>query len=87
MRDMLHEPYRARLFPHLDAMKATAREHGAVGAALSGAGSTVLALVVPDRAAAVAAALERTASRLHVPGRVACLAPVADGTSLRIDCD
>jgi homoserine kinase len=82
MRDMLHEPYRARLFPHLDAMKATARDHGAVGAALSGAGSTVLALTPPDRAAGVATALERTARTLVVPGRVACLNPVTTGTHI-----
>lgn len=82
MRDMLHEPYRARLFPHLDAMKATAREHGAVGAALSGAGPTVLALVPPDRVADVAEAFTRTASQLRVPGRVAHLPPVAEGARL-----
>ena len=79
MRDMLHEPYRARLFPHLDAMKATARDHGAVGAALSGAGSTVLALVSPAHAGAVAEALAATARRLVVPGRVAILPPTATG--------
>lgn len=82
MRDMLHEPYRARLFPHLDAMKATARDHGAVGAALSGAGSTVLALVPPERAEDVASALERLARRLVVPGRVAILQPTATGVEL-----
>ena len=82
MRDMLHEPYRARLFPHLDAMKGTARDHGAVGAALSGAGSTVLALVPPDRAEAVATALEATGRRLVVPGRVECLNPVATGAKI-----
>lgn len=82
MRDMLHEPYRARLFPHLDAMKATAREHGAVGAALSGAGSTVLALVPPDRAGDVVDALTCTGRRLSVPGRAEILAPVASGAKL-----
>jgi homoserine kinase len=82
MRDMLHEPYRARLFPHLDAMKATARDHGAVGAALSGAGSTVLALVAPDRAGDVVDALTRTGQRLVVPGRVTILAPLANGAEL-----
>jgi homoserine kinase len=82
MRDMLHEPYRARLFPHLDAMKATARDHGAVGAALSGAGSTVLALVSPDRAGDVVDALTLTGQRLVVPGRVAILPPVARGAEL-----
>jgi homoserine kinase len=74
MRDMLHEPYRARLFPHLDAMKATARDHGAVG--------TVLALVSPDRAGDVVDALTLTGQRLVVPGRVAILPPVARGAEL-----
>ena len=85
MRDMLHEPYRARLFPHLDAMKATARQHGAVGAALSGAGSTVIALVPPDRVADVAEAYERLAAQLRVPGRVAHLALSTEGTKLSLD--
>ncbi|MBA3414749.1 MAG: homoserine kinase, partial [Chloroflexia bacterium] len=33
MRDRLHEPYRARLFPHLEPMCVAAREAGALGAA------------------------------------------------------
>jgi len=82
MRDMIHEPYLARLFPHLDAMKATARDHGAVGAALSGAGSTVLALVSPGRSEAVAAAFTETARRLVVPGRVAVLNSTPTGAEL-----
>ena len=82
MHDMLHEPYRARLFPHLDTMKAAAREHGAVGAALSGAGPTVLALVTPERASTVAEAFMETASHLGVAGRVATVAPVASGARL-----
>lgn len=84
MHDMLHEPYRARLFPHLDAMKATARDHGALGAALSGAGPTVLALVSPARVDDVASALTATAAHLGVRGRVAHLPPVTTGTTL---CD
>ena len=47
MHDRLHEPYRARLFPHLEPMTAAARAAGALGACLSGAGPSVLAL---DRA-------------------------------------
>ena len=38
MHDKLHEPHRARLFPHLLAMTEAARDAGAVGAAQSGAG-------------------------------------------------
>jgi homoserine kinase len=49
MRDRLHEPYRARLFPHLEPMCAAAREAGALGAALSGAGPSILALCEPYR--------------------------------------
>jgi len=82
MHDMLHEPYRARLFPHLDAMKATARDHGAVGAALSGAGPTVLALVTPERANTVGESFVALARRLGVKGRVATIAPVATGARI-----
>src|SRR5680860_92691 len=82
MRDMLHEPYRARLFPHLDAMKATARDHGAIGAALSGAGPSVLAMVPPDRADDVAEAFTAAAKKLVVSGRVAHLAPVVVGAQV-----
>lgn len=43
--DRLHEPYRAKVFPQLPQLIAAAREAGALGACLSGAGSTVLAFV------------------------------------------
>ena len=42
-RDRLHQPYRARLVPGLDAVFAAAREAGAHGVALSGSGPTVVA--------------------------------------------
>ncbi|WP_261663090.1 homoserine kinase [Deinococcus sp. Marseille-Q6407] len=44
MQDRLHQPYRAPLVPGLDAVLAGATQHGALGAALSGAGPTVLCL-------------------------------------------
>ena len=43
--DRLHEPYRAKVFPQLPQLIAAARDAGALGACLSGAGSTVLAFV------------------------------------------
>ncbi len=43
--DRLHEPYRAEVFPELPAFVAAARRAGALGACLSGAGSTILAFV------------------------------------------
>lgn len=42
MQDRLHQPYRAPLVPGLTRILAEAAEHGALGAALSGAGPTVL---------------------------------------------
>jgi homoserine kinase len=82
MNDMMHEPYRARLFPHLDPMKAAAVRAGAIGAALSGAGPTVLSLVPRDRVAEVFHALDCTSTRLEVPGRT--LAPGVVGTGAHL---
>ena len=45
MVDLLHEPYRASLVPGFDEVRAAALAAGALGAALSGAGPSVLALV------------------------------------------
>ena len=41
--DRIHEQYRAAVYPQLPRMVAAAREAGAIGAFLSGAGSTILA--------------------------------------------
>jgi homoserine kinase len=41
--DLLHEPYRAALFPQLSRFIESARQAGAIGACLSGAGSTIIA--------------------------------------------
>jgi len=79
MHDRLHEPYRARLFPHLQPLADAARHSGALGACLSGAGPSVLALVEPDRAAAVASAYCNAARRLGVGGDVLSLAPATHG--------
>lgn len=60
MQDRLHTPHRAHLVPGLDEALAGACEAGALGAALSGSGPSVLAFVPPDAPAvesAVAAAL------------------------------
>ena len=43
MRDRLHQPYRLRLFPWMSEVEAAARAAGAIGCALSGAGSAILA--------------------------------------------
>ena len=83
MHDRLHEPYRARLFPHLDPMKEAALSAGALGAALSGAGPTVIALVPPVRVNAVIGTFTETAERIGAEGRACELAPVATGVQLQ----
>jgi len=80
--DRLHEPYRAQVYPELPELVAAARSAGALGACLSGAGSTVVAFVDSSDAPAtdrVGEAFRSTAARLGQPGRLAVLAPTAAG--------
>ena len=69
MDDRLHQPARATLLPWLPSLLAAAREAGGAGAALSGAGTTVLALCSPDTAHDVARAMRDAAQARGVPGR------------------
>jgi homoserine kinase len=85
MRDRLHEPYRARLFPHLETMSAAARAAGAIGACLSGAGPSVLALCEPHLTEAVANAWRSAARSMGVSGEVRQLAVAPAGAEIRND--
>jgi homoserine kinase len=68
--DRLHEPYRAAVYPQLPGMVAAAREAGAIGACLSGAGSTIIAFTdSPAGAATLETALTAAAAGLELPGR------------------
>ncbi len=69
MQDRLHQPARAGLLPWLPALLEAAVKAGALGAALSGAGTTVCALCTPDKSRDVATAMMDTASALRVAGR------------------
>jgi homoserine kinase len=69
--DRLHEPYRAKAYPQLPVMIAAAREAGALGACLSGAGSTIIAFTDNAAgAAALEARLTDAAAAAELPGRV-----------------
>lgn len=48
MQDRLHQPHRAKLIPGFDCILQTATETGALAAALSGAGPTLLALTTKN---------------------------------------
>jgi homoserine kinase len=74
--DRLHEPYRAAVYPQFPALVQAARDAGAVGACLSGAGSSVIAFA--DGLATLSrieGAFSAVAADLDLPGRVAIAAP------------
>jgi homoserine kinase len=74
--DRLHEPYRAAIYPQLPRMVADARAAGALGACLSGAGSSIVAFT--DKVSGVArieSAFRAAAGDSDLPGRVEVVAP------------
>jgi homoserine kinase len=78
--DRLHEPYRASVYPQLPGLVAAARSAGALGACLSGAGSTIIAFT--DTLSAITrieAAFRAAAADLDLPGRVELVAPRSAG--------
>ena len=87
MHDRLHEPYRARLFPHLETMRSAARNAGALGVCLSGAGPSVLALAEPVRITAVANAYRAAAAGLGMAGDVRELGVASGGAEIVDECD
>jgi homoserine kinase len=59
MRDRLHQPYRTPLIPGMSTILSQACENGALGAALSGAGPTIIAFVDGSSSERSKAGLER----------------------------
>lgn len=81
--DRLHEPYREKVFPGLRRLVDAAREAGALGACLSGAGSTIIAFV--DSMAGmtrVEAAFIAAAADIDLPGNVVVVEPRNSGGSV-----
>lgn len=74
--DRLHEPYRASVYPELPRLVTAARDAGALGACLSGAGSTIVAFA--DQVSTIArieAAYRAASADLDFAGRVIVVAP------------
>jgi homoserine kinase len=74
--DRLHEPYRAAAYPQLPRLVDAARAAGALGACLSGAGSTVLAFA--DSMADITrieAAFAAVAADTDLPGHIRVIEP------------
>ncbi|BBH19270.1 homoserine kinase [Paenibacillus baekrokdamisoli] len=86
MRDRLHQPYRAALIPGMAEILDNATEHGALGAALSGAGPTLLALV--DASSTRKEELEQflidTLSKEGIHAKTLWLQPCAKGPELEV---
>jgi len=83
MQDVLHQPYRRRLVPGMNAAIAAAERAGALGAALSGSGPTVLAFAGGERAGRRAGrAMERVFARRGRSCRVLVLG--VDGRGARV---
>src|SRR2546428_2420329 len=81
MDDRLHQPGRARAYPYLDDAIAAAEQAGALGAALRGAGGSVVAIA--DRGTKrVGDAMVRAAAERKRPGRTLILNAVARGPRL-----
>ena len=78
MQDRLHQSYRMALVPGMEAVLAAATEAGALGAALSGAGPTALALV-SGRGPEVADAMQQTWAKEGIAVRTLVLGLAAEG--------
>ena len=80
-QDRLHQPYRQPLFPAMKLLMKAARDAGALGAFLSGSGSTVLALT-QGREMTVAYEMAEAARQAAVEGMVKVTQPTALGAHL-----
>jgi len=80
-RDRLHQPYRAKLLPGMEEVLEVARRGGALGAFLSGAGSTVVALV-NQGAETVGAEMAEAWARIGLRAEVKVLAIDREGIQL-----
>lgn len=80
-QDRLHQPYRQPLFPAMKLLMKAAMDAGALGAFLSGSGSTVLALT-RGREMTVAYEMAEAARQCAAPGAVRVTQPTALGAHL-----
>jgi homoserine kinase len=81
--DRLHEPYRAAAFPQLPRFVSSAREAGAIGACLSGAGSTVIAFSDSVRTITrIEGAFTAASVDTDLPGRIHVVSPRNQGAQV-----
>lgn len=83
MRDRLHQDQRSSLVPGMAKAMQAARDAGALGASLSGAGPTVLALVEPQHAEVVGEAMRSAFAEAGLDARIIQTVPRFDGATVR----
>ncbi|QAY65175.1 homoserine kinase [Paenibacillus protaetiae] len=87
MRDRIHQPYRAPLIPGMSAILEEAAEYGALGAALSGAGPTLIAFV--EQGSPDSQRLERflleTLGKEGIQAETLWLKPAEEGPVIQIE--
>ena len=64
-KDLFHEPYRERLIPFLTPVRTLAKDKGAIGTYLSGAGPTVMVLSSKDKSTTIVEYLQE-----HLPSEL-----------------
>jgi len=65
-KDLFHEPYRAELIPHYDEIKKEAKNQGAYGTVISGAGPTMISFVPEKKSQMIADHLKQTFSDYEI---------------------
>jgi len=81
--DRLHEPYRAAVYPELPRLISAAREAGAIGACLSGSGSTVVAFAdTVSSITRIEGAFSAAAADLDLDGHIEVVSPRNVGASV-----
>jgi homoserine kinase len=81
--DRLHEPYRAKVFPQLPRLIESALKAGAIGACLSGAGSTVVAFSDSVRTITrIEGAFTAASVDTDLPGQIVVVSPRNTGAQV-----
>lgn len=70
LQDRLHQPYRAELIPGFAEVERAARDAGAMGLVISGAGPTLLALSMTDAAQAISVQMQTAWQQMGITAQV-----------------
>lgn len=85
MEDKIHQPYRKALIPGMEEIFETANGYGAVACYLSGAGSTLMAMVRRDRAEEFQRKMSAYLAGLPNNWKITLLEPDLEGAKVRTE--